>query len=293
MIVGLVGVQLARPAARATAAARAHRRDGVECGGQLRAVVGIRPCQDDTERCAAGIDDEVALRARLAAVCRVRAGRRPPFLAGMLALSSAARPQSSCPALSSRSSRARCRAIHTPAICQSRSRRQHDMPEPQPISCGRYSHGRPVRRTNRMPASAARSGIGGRPPFGRGRAGGSSGAITAHRSSGTRVLAIPHQRAKPGFVRHSKLRSAPRVPVATLNSQLESTSASPPISNPRYLSRHHSGQLIATDEMDGFTARMVGSDEPKTFSPDTLASDFSEAFASGLKRMERLHPPAI
>ena len=49
------------------------------------------------------------------------------------------------------------------------------MPLPQPISAGSISHGRPERSTNRMPVSAARLSIGGRPPFGRGRGGGRSG----------------------------------------------------------------------------------------------------------------------
>ena len=199
VIVGFVGVQLAGPVAWASRATRAHRRDRVERRDELGAVVSVGPGQDNTERRAAGIDDEVALRARLAPVGRVRAGRRPPFFAGRLALSSAARLQSSCPAPSSRSSKARCRLAHTPALCQSRSRRQHDMPEPQPISCGKYSHGKPVRSTNRMPVSAARSGIGGRPPFGRARPGGSSGAITAQRSSGTRNFAMLYQRANRRF----------------------------------------------------------------------------------------------
>ena len=61
------------------------------------------------------------------------------------------------------------------------------------LFCGRYSHGKPVRSTNRMPVSAARFGIGGRPPFGRSRAGGSSGAIATQRSSGTGAFAMPRQ----------------------------------------------------------------------------------------------------
>ncbi len=73
-----------------------------------------------------------------------------------------------------------------PACCQSRSRRQQVMPLPQPISAGRYSHGSPVLSTNRMPVSAARSGTGGRPPFGQGLAGGSNGSIILHKSSGKR-----------------------------------------------------------------------------------------------------------
>ncbi len=54
----------------------------------------------------------------------------------------------------------------TPATCQSRSRRQQVMPLPQPIFCGKSSHGMPLFNTNRMPANVARSGTRGRPPFG-------------------------------------------------------------------------------------------------------------------------------
>ena len=57
---------------------------------------------------------------------------------------------------------------------------------------------------NRMPVSAARFAIGGRPPFGRSRAGGSNGSSTAHRSSGTRVFAMTKKRTKPRFVRCSQ-----------------------------------------------------------------------------------------
>ena len=56
---------------------------------------------------------------------------------------------------------------------------------------GSRSHGVPVTSTNRMPVSAARSGRRGRPPFGFGRSGGSSGATAAQRSSETRGFAMP------------------------------------------------------------------------------------------------------
>ena len=79
VVVGFVGVQLAGPMAWAATAARAYRRDRVERRNELGAVVGVAPGQDNAERCAAGINDEVALRARLAPVGRVRADRRPPF----------------------------------------------------------------------------------------------------------------------------------------------------------------------------------------------------------------------
>lgn len=72
----------------------------------------------------------------------------------------------------------------TPASCQSRSRRQQLIPQPQSISAGSTSQGRPERSTNRIPVSAARFSIGRRPPFGRGRGGGRSGAIASQKSSG-------------------------------------------------------------------------------------------------------------
>jgi hypothetical protein len=50
---------------------------------------------------------------------------------------------------------------------------------PQPISWGSISQGMPLLRTKRMPVRAARSGTGGRPPFGLRRCFGSSDAIRA------------------------------------------------------------------------------------------------------------------
>ena len=75
-------------------------------------------------------------------------------LAGKEALSSGQRLQSIALARPSRTSSARCSRSQTPASCQSRSRRQQVMPEPQPISWGSIAQGMPVRSTKRMPASA-------------------------------------------------------------------------------------------------------------------------------------------
>lgn len=83
------------------------------------------------------------------------------------------------------------KARQTPASCQSRSRRQHLMPEPQPISRGSNSYMMPVISANMMPVNQARSGTRGRPPLGLGGSGGSSGATMAHNSSLTRGSFIP------------------------------------------------------------------------------------------------------
>jgi hypothetical protein len=79
----------------------------------------------------------------------------------------------------------RCSRSHTPVSCQARLR-QAVCPEPHPSSGGRSRHRQPVRSTNRMPSSAARSSIRGRPPGprGRGRAG-SSGQISSQSRSST------------------------------------------------------------------------------------------------------------
>ena len=163
----------------------------------------VRTRQLQSEGDALRIGEDVALRARLTPIGRVRARRCAPFFAAIEALSREARLKLIPFWRPSRSSSACCRRSHIPAFCQSRKRRQQVMPEPQPISRGSSSHGVPERSTNRIPVSAARSEVRGRPPFGLARSGGSSGAISAHRSSGRSGLAISTQRAKPGFVRGS------------------------------------------------------------------------------------------
>ena len=189
VIISLVSVQPVRAAAGPTAPL-ADRRDGIEHRFQHLAVVTVGRAQQAGERCAVAIDHNMALGARFAAIGRVRADFGAPFFAGTVALSRAVRLQSMWSALPSRSNRARWIRPHTPACCQSRKRRQQVMPEPQPISCGSISQGMPERSTNTMPLSAARSGIGGRPPFGFGRGDGNSGATTDHSSSETRGFAI-------------------------------------------------------------------------------------------------------
>lgn len=204
VVIGFVGVQLRRPFAWPSPAL-ADWWDSIDDRLQHPAVVDVGACQLQREGNALRIGEDVALRAGLAPVGRVRACRRPPFFAAIEALSREARLKSIPFWRPSRSRSARCRRSHTPAFCQSRKRRQQVMPEPQPISRGSNSQGVPERNTNRIPVSAARSDVRGRPPFGLARSAGSSGAISAHRPSGRSGLAISAQRAKPGFVRNSYL----------------------------------------------------------------------------------------
>jgi hypothetical protein len=65
-------------------------------------------------------------------------------LAGMLAESKEARSHSIWSASPNRLSNTRCRSSQTPASCHSLRRRQHVIPEPQPISFGSISQGMPL-----------------------------------------------------------------------------------------------------------------------------------------------------
>ncbi len=205
-IIGLVGVKLCGALA-GSAAALAHRRHGIDQLVEGAAVVNVCRGDPQGERDAPGIGDNVAPGPGSAAIGRIGASLLAPLFAGTDALSTQARLQSIACAPPKRSSRTRCNRFQTPPACQSRSRRQHVIPDPQPISRGSISQGMPLFSTNRMPVSAARCGTGGRPPFGLGRSGGSSGSITVHKSSDTRGLAIPGKQPActddPGFVRCS------------------------------------------------------------------------------------------
>ena len=187
--VGLVGMQLGRASTRATPGPL-DGLDGVQYRLEQTAIVHIRGRELHRKRDAGPVDHNMALRARFAAIRRIRPGGAAPFFARTLVLSRLARDQSIPSRSPKRSSSTRCRRCHTPARCHSRSRRQQVIPLPQPISWGNSSHGIPVRSTKMIPLSAARSESRGRPPFGLGGSGGSSGATTVHSSSLTSGFAI-------------------------------------------------------------------------------------------------------
>lgn len=188
-VVAFVGVNLLGTRAR-SAERPSDSRHGFQQRDEEIAVVNVRGAERDGEWNALGVYDDVVLRARLSAVRRVRARLLAPPFARTLEASSAARDQSIASALPSSSSNTLCRRCHTPASCQSRSRRQHVMPHPQPISCGRCSQPIPVLSTKMIPVSVARSSRGGRPPCGFARSGGSNGCTRSHSSSETRGLAM-------------------------------------------------------------------------------------------------------
>jgi hypothetical protein len=197
-VVGLVGVGFVGALA-AAAVGLLDGRDGIEQLLKDHRVVAIGAGQELGQREAGPLDHNMALRARFAAVRWVGPDEIAPLLAGMLALSNETRLQSIRSASPRRSSNVRCNASQTPASCQSRTRRQQVMPEPQPSSCGNISHGMPDLSTKTMPVKQSRSGTRGRPPLGLGGSDGSSGATIAHSSSLTSGLAmsqvchVPHR----------------------------------------------------------------------------------------------------
>ena len=156
MVVGPVGEHLHRPLPWPPAPP-ADRRDRLDQRHQLGDVVPVAAGQGRGQRDAASIGDHVVLGARPGPVDRAGTGLGPPFSARTCDPSAAARAQSITPAALSLASSTSCSRCHTPAACQSRSRRQQVIPDPYPSSCGKNSHGMPVYSTNKMPHSALRS----------------------------------------------------------------------------------------------------------------------------------------
>lgn len=146
-------------------------------------VVPVGACDHECQRDTLPVYRDMALAAELAPVGRVRPCLFAPRGLATLAPSMLTRLQSIASYPRNRASNSRCRRSHTPSFCQSRSRRQHVMPLPKPISCGKSSHGMPVCSTNRMPFSADRSSMRGRPPFAERAAFGSSGSSVSHNLS--------------------------------------------------------------------------------------------------------------
>lgn len=167
-----------------------HGWNGINQRNQLGDVVAIGRSENGGQWNAIRIGEHVMLRAGLGAIRRVGASLGPPKTARTLALSAMARDQSMSSAPCNPLRSAWWMSCHTPASCQSRSRRQQVMPEPQAISRGRYSQGMPVFSTNRMPVSALRFSIGGRPPLGYVRGGGRMGSIAFQSSSVSSGLAM-------------------------------------------------------------------------------------------------------
>jgi hypothetical protein len=190
-IVAPIALDEAGLAHRATRAA-AHRRNGIHQWQQLGYVVPVRRREPRHNRNPVRVGENMMFRPGLAAIGRVRSSFFPPRSARSDALSTTARARSSWPRRRNSASNTRWRRFHTPARCHRTSRRQQVEPAPQPICGGSMFHGIPLRSTNRIPVSTARSGIGLRPAYWRSRRRrfGKSGSIRIHKSSSIRALGI-------------------------------------------------------------------------------------------------------
>jgi hypothetical protein len=192
-VVRLVGVELQRALARSPwpAARPEDRRDVVDEVLEEPRVVRVRRREAEDQGDTSAVDHKMALRARFAAIRRIRPGRFAPLFAGTLAASRLARDQSSWSASPNQSNSTWWSRCQTPASCHATSRRQQVEPLPQPSSAGSRPQGRPVFSTKMIPVRHARSGTRGRPPFGFGSSFGSSGSIASHNSSDTNGLLMP------------------------------------------------------------------------------------------------------
>lgn len=194
---GPVGIGIVSPVsdddirfAAGPAAFAAYGRNGVDQGNQLGDVMPVGAGNGNGEGNALPVGEDVVLGAGFAPIRWIGARLSPPKTARTFDESTMARDQSIWSACCSLANRTSWIRRHTPRECHSARRRQHDMPQPQPISWGRNSHGMPVRSTKRIPVSACRLGMGGRPRVCGGLTGGRSGSMISHNSSGNTARAI-------------------------------------------------------------------------------------------------------
>jgi hypothetical protein len=174
IIIPFITMQFLRPFARSSQGSL-NRLNCIKHHCQHIRVVNISRSLSHRERDALSVDHNMALRARFAAIRRIRPGRRAPFGAGTENESIQARLQSILSESPRRSSKTWWSLCHTPDSFQSLSLRQQVIPEPHPISGGSMLQGMPLLRTKMMPRRASRLEMGGRPPFGLGRSCGRRG----------------------------------------------------------------------------------------------------------------------
>jgi len=169
-----------------TSRAALNSRDGIYQRQEFGDVMTVGACNRERQGGSSfAVDKKMVFRAVFSAVHGAWSRFFPRIWARTDVESMTARDQSILCWACSLFKRTSCRRFHTPALFQSRSRRQQLIPLPQPISCGRYSQGIPVRKTYRMPVSAHRSSSGFLPGCLRLRSlgGGSNGLINVHSSS--------------------------------------------------------------------------------------------------------------
>ena len=166
------------------------RRNRIDQRNQFGDIVRVGPGQPDHQRNALRVCQNVVLAAQLRAIRGIGTRFFPPHRARTDPESATARDQSSWSAARNSDSSNSWSFCQTPAACHSAKRRQHVMPEPQPISWGSISQGIPVLSTNKIPVSAARSQTRGRPPSALSGCAGRRGSTFNHNSSLTSSFAM-------------------------------------------------------------------------------------------------------
>jgi hypothetical protein len=146
-----------------SAAFACQRRDRFDQRQQLSDIMAIGFGEKHAQRNTLRLNEDVVLATRLTAIGWVRSSFFPPCTARTEELSTTTRDKSIFSAPRSSDNSTRCRFFHTPAFSQARSRRQHVIPDPQPISLGNISQGMPDIKTNKMPVRILRSSRGLRP----------------------------------------------------------------------------------------------------------------------------------
>jgi hypothetical protein len=189
-IVGSIGLYHSRFVFRAADFTR-DRGNLFDQGHELGDVVVIGGGENCGQRNTLRVREEVVFAARTTAIGWVRSSFFPAPTARMEELSATALEKSICSAARNRASSTRCSRFQTPRRCQCLSRRQHVIPEPQPISLGSISQGIPDLKTNKMPVSTRRSSRARRPVYRlRLRLLGNNGSMCVHNSSSINGLGI-------------------------------------------------------------------------------------------------------
>ena len=184
LVIGLVRMELGRPAA-ARAAARADGRDSPDQGFKGESVVDVGGGSRDGQREAAAVGQDVDLRAGLAPVNRAGTGQGAPFLARTQAASTMARDQSIRPWEPSSSRTARWIRGQAPALVHW-AKRRCAVWNGTPKEGGRSRQAQPLVSTYTIAVNTWRSGKGAvPPPWGRGRNCGRCGCTSSQSSSGT------------------------------------------------------------------------------------------------------------
>ncbi len=182
-IVASIGLKAIGTMTRSSALA-AYRRNRLHQGQQLRHIVGVRTRHREGQGDALRVREDMMFAPKFAPIRWIWPRFVPPKTARTDALSATVRDQSITSASFKYANKDSKISCHTPACCQACRRRQQVMPLPHPISWGRYSHGIPVRKTNRMPVNACRFGTLGRPLLLGGLSGGRMGSMSSQRLSG-------------------------------------------------------------------------------------------------------------